>query len=477
MKQPFDEHRALAAVSLLAPSNPSRSPWRRDLHAGQSPALSRALRRWIFKAGRRTGKSHLLTAWLCDGWQLYPNEISVFIAQTQGHAYRILWKTLIRFNQKYELGLKLDESKLTATFPNGHQIWLTGCSTLREAEKLRGSRYRRVAIDEAGTIASELLKYLIHDVIEPALMDLKGELALSGTPGPVPKGYFYERCTGVGERGAVVSWPMFEATCLDNPFVDGRAFIEEMLAENGWTEDNPTFRREILGQWVIDFDAIIYPFVGNRNAFLGGALPTDRGRHRTVISVDIGWHHDTAIVESTSHRGHPDVWFRSAWKSPHLLIGRIAMEVERRRQPLLAAGDSVELVIDSGGSGAKTIAEELKATYGLPFQAAEKNAKILGIERLRGGLLDGTVHADPIECAPLIAEWSALPYNDARDDHHEQWPDHASDAALYGYRRHLLAYRPEHEPPKPGSDEWNRRERAAERLAAQKRARQRGRAA
>lgn len=318
-----------------------------------------------------------------------------------------------------------------------------------------------------------MLEYLIDDVIDPALMDLDGDLALSGTPGPIPKGFFYERCTGVGEKGAVPAWPMFEATCLDNPFVNGRDYIRKKLAEKGWTEENPTFRREYLGQWVIDLDSIIYPFVGNRNAFYDADLPRDRGRHRTVISVDIGWHHDTSITVSTSHRNHPDVWFRSAWKAPHLLPGRIAMEVERRRQPLLAEGDSVELVIDSGGSGAKTIAEELKATYGLPFRAAEKQGKILGIERLRGGLLDGTVHADPIECAPLIAEWSALPYNDARDDHHEQYPDHCADGALYGYRQHHLAYKPEEDSPKPGSPEWHKRERAAERLAARKRARKR----
>lgn len=439
--------------------------------------FQRALKRFILKWGRRTGKSHALTAWLCDGWQLYPNETSVFIAQTQGHAYRILWKTLIRFDQRYKLGLKLDESKLTATFPNGYQIWLTGCSTLREAEKIRGARYRRVAIDEAGTIASDLLEYLIDDVIDPALMDLDGELALSGTPGVIPKGYFFERCTGIGEHGAVAQWPMFEATCLDNPHVHGAEYIRKKLAEKGWTEDNPTFRREYLGQWVIDFSAIIYPFVANRNGFMGEDLPTNRGRHRTVISVDIGWHHDTAIVVSTSHRGHPDVWFRSAWKMPHLLPGRIAAEVERRRQPLIVAGDSIELVIDSGGSGAKTLAEDLKATYGLPFKGAHKNDKKLGMEMLRGALLDGTAHVDPYMCGPLLSEWSALPYSDDRTDHHEQYPDHCADAGLYGYRQHHASYRPEHEPPKPGSDEWNRRERAAERLAAQKRAKQRGRAA
>lgn len=463
----------MRACAHLAPNNPARSPWRRDLHRGQTPIFARRLRRFILKWGRRTGKSHALTAWLCDGWQLYPNEVSVFIAQTQGHAYRILWKTLVRFNEKYKLGLRLDESKLTATFPNGHAIWLTGCSTLREVEKIRGGRYRRVAIDEAGTFDSDLLEYLIDDVLDPALMDLDGELALSGTPGPIPKGYFYERCTGIGEKGPVPAWPMFEATCLDNPHVKGREYIRQKLAEKGWTEDNPTFKREYLGQWVIDFDAIIYPFVGNRNAFYDADLPRDRGRHRTIISVDIGWHHDTSIITSTSHRNHPDVWFRSAWKAPHLLPGRIAMEVERRRQPLLLAGDSVELVIDSGGSGAKTIAEELKATYGLPFRPAEKQGKILGIERLRGGLLDGTVHADPLECAPLIAEWSALPYNDARDDHHEQYPDHCADGALYGYRQHHLAYRPEEDPPKPGSPEWHAKERAKERAAARKRARKR----
>lgn len=435
--------------------------------------FNRALRRFIYKAGRRTGKSHLLTAWLCDGWQLFPNEMSVFVAQTAGHAYRILWRTLIRFDRKYQLGLKFDESSLTATFPNGYQIWLTGCSTWREAEKLRGARYRRVAIDEAGSFASALLEYLIEDVIEPALMDLDGELALSGTPGVVPRGYFFEKSTGISDEGPVPQWPTFESTCLDNPHVKGREYLAKVLKEKGWTEEHPTFRREYLGQWVIQTDLIVYPFVGKRNAFRAAELPADRGRHRTVISVDLGWHDDTAIIVSTSHKNHPDVWYRSAWKSPHLLPGRIAAEVERRRQPLLVAGDAIELVIDTGGGGSKQIAEELKERYQLPFKAAEKKGKQLGIEMLRGGLMDGTVHADPYECGPLLSEWSALPYNDDLSDHHDQYPNHCADAALYGYRQHRLPYKPEHEPPKPGSEEWHKQERIKERAAAQKRARQR----
>ena len=430
-------------------------------------------RRFCVKAGRRAGKSHLFTAWLLDGWQDYPNETSVFIAQTAGHAYRILWKTLIRFNEKYKLGLKLNEAKLTATFPNGYQIWLTGCSTWREAEKLRGPRYRRAALDEAGSVESTLLSYVVDDILDPALMDLDGELALSGTPGVIPKGYFFEKTTGIGEAGPVPEWPTFEFTCLDNPHVDGKKYIDRKLRENGWTVDHPTFRREYLGQWVIDTSAIVYPFVGNRNGFRNADLPTDRGDTRTVISVDLGWHDDTAIVVSSSHRGHPDVWYRSAWKAPHLLPGRIAAEVERRRRAALAAGETVELVIDTGGGGSKQIAEDMKATYALPFKNAEKQGKILAIEMVRGGLLGGTVHVDPYECAPMLAEWSALPYSDDKTDHHDEYPNHCADAALYGYRQHRLPYRPEVEPPKPGTEAWHAEMRAKERMAAQKRSRSR----
>lgn len=446
------------------------------MHVRQRIVFDARHKRFAVKAGRRGGKSHLFTAWLVDGWQNYPNETSVFIAQTAGHAYRILWRSLLRFEQQYKLGLKLNEAKLTATFPNGYQIWLTGCSTWREVEKLRGPRYRRVAIDEAGSVPAEILEYLVEDVLDPALMDLDGELALSGTPGVIPKGYFFERTTGIGEQGAVVQWPTFEFTCLDNPHVKGRAYLNKKLKENGWSEDHPTFRREYLGQWVIDTTAIVYPFVANRNGFLIADLPTDRGKTRTVISVDLGWHDDTAIIVSSSHRGHPDVWYRSAWKMPNLLPGRIAAEIERRRQPLILAGESVEIVVDTAGGG-KTIAEELKQRYGLPFQAAEKRDKKAGIELLRGGLLEGLVHVDPYECGPMLSEWSALPYSDDRSDHHDQYPNHCADAALYGYRRHRLPYRPEIEPPKAGSEQWHKAERSKERLAAQKRARGRSRAA
>lgn len=397
--------------------------------------------------------------------------MSVFIAQTAGHAYRILWRTLVRFNERYKLGLKLNEAKLTATFPNGYQIWLTGCSTWREAEKLRGPRYWRAAIDEAGSVATDLLTYVIDDVLDPALMDLDGELAISGTPGVIPKGFFFEKTTGIGEAGPVPAWPTFEFTCLDNPYVDGRRYIDRKLKENGWSVAHPTFVREYLGQWVLDTDAIVYPFVANRNGYIG-AIPSDRGRTRSVIAVDLGWHDDTAIVVLSGHRGHPDAWFRSAWKQPGLLPGRVAAEVEKRRHALLLEGSSVELVIDTAG-GSKQLAEELKQRYLLPFEAAHKRDKKLGIESLRGALLDGTAHVDPYECGPLLSEWSALPYSDDRADHHDQYPNHCADAALYAFRRLLLPYRPEVEPPKVGTAEWHAQERTRERAEAQRRARKR----
>ena len=80
----------------------------------------------------------------------------------------------------------------------------------------------------------------------------------------------------------------------------------------------------------------------------------------------------------------------------------------------------------------------------------------------------------------MISEWSVLPWSSDRRDHHPDYQDDCSDALLYSYRAHHVAYKPEEVPPEPGSAEAvneaaRARKRAAQELtakAARKRARE-----
>ena len=72
------------------------------LHPKQQAFVLDTARRKCALAGRRAGKTWAVAIWLLLDTR--PGELSVFIARTTGHARRILWRTLRRVNDKYQLG-------------------------------------------------------------------------------------------------------------------------------------------------------------------------------------------------------------------------------------------------------------------------------------------------------------------------------------------------------------------------------------
>jgi hypothetical protein len=156
---------------------------------------------------RRTGKTEGVAAWFLQAAYASPGSLSVYIALTRNNARLILWNTLKGIDGRYRLGLWFREidGQLMVQLPNKHRIWLAGCDNASEVDKFRGVRgesvggIRRAAIDKAQAFGP-YLRTLVDDVLEPALLDQRGELALCGTPGPIPAGLFYAATTGDGRR-------------------------------------------------------------------------------------------------------------------------------------------------------------------------------------------------------------------------------------------------------------------------------------
>ena len=394
--------------------------------------------------GRRAGKTEAVAAWLLDGAERKPGETCAYIALSQKQARRILWQTLRRVTGRHQIPITFHEQTLMATLENGSRIWITGCDNQGQADDFRGDRYYRVAIDEAGSFP-DWLAYLVNDALNPALMDLDGELAMVGTPGLVPVGFFYERSAGEHP------WPTHHWTSLDNPYVPGEKYLNEQRGENGWDTNHPTYVREYLGQWVRDDEARIYPFEPSRNT--GTAPPLGERGWLRVLSVDLGYDDPCAFTLSVSLQGHPEVYFERAWTERKLTPAHISGKIQQLR----AEQKIHRIVIDEGGLG-KSISEGFR-NDGIPCEPAEKSKKLAAIHEVRGALLAGTLRIDPQSCRGLRDEWLTVPWNEKRDDHHESFRDDLCDSALYGWRAHRSFYRPEHEAPAVGSPEWHEAER------------------
>lgn len=394
---------------------------------------------------RRAGKSHALAVWLLSAVLAEPGGLSLYVTQTAALAREILWDGALSVLAPGLVELTVQQGQLMVRVPaSGHRIWLAGCADRGEIAKFRGLKYRRAVVDEAQSIP--WLQELLEEAVEPALLDYRGQLRLTGTPGPIPAGPFYDATTGSG--WSVHRWALAQNTHLG----DTRSWLATLRQRRGWTEQSPRYRREYLGEWVLDREALVYPYDAALCRW-DGELPA-APRVRTVLGVDLGSTGTTAIVVVSSIPGQPQTYVRHAVTRTGLAVSQVVAWT-RQLQLQWSAG---EVVVDHGGLGAAYIADMVSS--GIPAVAAEKTEKTLAIDHLAGDMRAGTVLVDARQCRPLVDEWSALVWDDEASErkgqrvYSERMADHAADACLYAHRRVRPVYRPEYEPPREGSREW-----------------------
>lgn len=426
--------------------------------------------------GRRSGKTEGVAAWLIQGGMECPGGLSLYIARSRANARLILWNTLQRIERRHNIGLRFREidQQLMVELPNEHRIWLAGCKDRSEMDKFRGiggvagAGLKRVAVDEAQSFP-EWFTELIEEVLEPTLLDQDGDMAIVGTPAPIPAGLFYEATTGDGGP----KWSTHHWNVLDNPHIKhaGR-WLEEKRQRNGWNDQHPTYRREWLGQWVLDRGALVYPFDSAINTFT--ELPPE-SKWSFALGIDLGYsdEQNTAFVVAAYRKGHPEIYVLECELFGKMIPSRIAALIQQwdaRYKKDHGAGFSI-VVADEGGLG-EMIVDEMRQSFGLAIERAEKTKKRAYIEMVAGDLQSGTIKIHPYEARELINELQVLPWDEEREAPDERFQDHAADAFLYVCRAVRPWYRPEREPPTPGSPEWYAAEQKKWRDAAAKKVRE-----
>lgn len=411
--------------------------------------------------GRRSGKSTLLAYWLVDGAiRGGENEWCAYIALTRKSAEEAVWVYVKEAARRSGVPHVIDEGMLMVTFEGGASVILGGLETVRDLERYRGKKYRRVAFDECGAMRQALLRRCWESVIEPACMDVGGEAAFSGTPGIVPDGFWYEM-TREGTEGGT---PVRRWTALVNPHVrDPAGYFERVKAKHGWTNDTPTFVREYLGRWVTDFGARVFPLEPGRNMVValpsvngfGLALAPDRWMH--VISIDFGVQEPNAIAVLAAHR---DLAHRRFVLSTEKRSQWLTHEMAARLHELRVLYPDAPVIGDTGGMGAWP-AMELTRVHHIPIEHADKTHRLGQIFLVRDGLISGTIQAvtgagKPEEgpTAALVDEWSKLVWDPDKPGEPAAGEDHAGDAVRYGLGRlyHYLRDEPVPVPIKTAAE-------------------------
>lgn len=419
--------------------------------------------------GRRSGKTHALVTIGAEAAQRHPGLYVPYLCLTAASARVIAWPVITDLVQRYDLGVCSDAT-MTAHFYNGAKMVCAGTDDLRHIATWRGGKLPAALIDECGSQPDSLLRTLVVDIIEPALGDLRGTLAMAGTPPPTGVGFWDDMINPERANNPIHHWDV-----RSNPyFPDPEGWLAETLARRRWREDNPTYQREYLGLRFRDLSALVMPFEKLRNG-MRRALPrcNDKGHHlahhlwQWVFTVDLGARRDStgagtlAIVVIATHPHDRHTWICRAEKHAEWIADNLVARLRWLEGQPVPVDDGSEIrpqhpsrIVDLGGLGVSW-ADEARKRLGMMLEPADKRDREAALRWAHDLVEVGDVQVlDLPECQPLVDEWLVLPWDDDRLDVAEGYPDHAHDAAFYGIKR-ARNYQPDKPkaPPK-GSPEW-----------------------
>lgn len=425
----------------------------------------------------------------------------LYIATTRDQASEFMWEPLKVVCEKLRLNARFAEQKLKCTFKESRSfIRLVGADDKKEIEKLRGQPFHEVWIDESASHPHALLQALLLRIIGPRLGDFGGMLGLVGTPGHVLKGMFYEvtkNGSKLGRRWDERDNPEFKSWIKWSthhwnlshgaPFIPAmqRLWAEalEEKERNGWSDDNPIWRREYLGLWAADDTEMVYKYRAfiekdgvsipwnqwdpKKDEWGFAELPPQFKEWHYTYGMDLG-HSDPFALQVLAWCPHdPDKVLYHVYeyertgmyakKVAELLTGEeyvqklLMGKLGGLEQPggLIGKTDWPDAMwADLAGLG-EMVTDELKNVYGIPVQAAEKKNKFDAIELFNGDLIDGRVKVmkdSHLEAQLSELQWDVDEFGRLKENKGQ--PNHSTDAAIYARRgaSHLWT---EDEPKKP----------------------------
>lgn len=381
------------------------------------------------RAGKSTGVAHGLIYYATSGKNFH----CVYLTKTRETAKRIIWDLLKELIKTYDLRAKVNEAELTILFPEfGSYILIRSLGDTSEYDKIRGLKYKLAVIDEAQMFMVKM-DYLINDILAPALLDLGGQLWLTGTPPPSCAGFFVDSYrSGTWENHA---WTMrensfFVKSALENSLTCKTVedVIQEELTRRNISITHPSIRREMFGELVRSDDMLVYKYDEKRNDY--DKLPETKLTY--VIGIDLGFSDSDAISCIGFSRNEKDLYHVEEFKKNKLTIDELAAKIHYFKEKY----KPIAMVIDEGGLG-KKVNETLSSRYNFAIEPAEKTMKFAYIEFLNSDMLLG--HIKIKKDSELVQEMIHLTFNEdkfleGKKVEDPYFDNHLCDSFLYAYK-------------------------------------------
>lgn len=458
---------------------------------------------------RRAGKSHCAMSYAFWTCLMRVGARVVIVTLSLKHARNVYWFDMMAYADKFGIKGKFYQNELRFIGANDSQILLIGADSRAEIEKLRGGKYDLVILDECKSFAPVVLNELIDEVIWPALADRKGTMMMIGTPGNILSGKFFEttypgfavdkkRKCSCGKASCVkrpvsrdfytpegywtehagdrLYWSRHHWTVEDNKAVEGLWHeMLEMKELNEWSDDEPIWRREALGEWVATPGAFVYAY-----ASIVSTLEADRAHWkpdykegnehglakgvewRYLLGIDFGYEDDFALVV-VAYNPHDGVLYH-VWDfhENHLIVDDMVREIERAFERF---GQFDAVVADSGALNTLLI-ETINKRHGRNIVKADKREKFDHIELLNSDMRSGRIKLIPK--SDLAIQMASLQFDLSKGAKEElarmgklqemrTMPNDLCDAFLYIWR-YSFHYYTEHRRSfhEVGTREWQR---------------------
>lgn len=342
-------------------------------------------------AGRRFGKSFVGLVLCLDTATRHAGVNVLYIAATQESVKEMVWFHLLRLNREFKLGGVPNWNNTTMTFANGSRIRLKGVDSIPLADKCRGiPNLMLIIVDECQRYKKEVLQYLLKDVISLGLLDKGVDSTTAvwtmGTPNPRGKeGAFWERWSRVEKNPALMGKGYHYATLYDNETLGTReqqeAVVDELLTEFGETRESAWYQREILARWVVEISERAYKFSDTLNVYedlpdnlIHFLITADTGVTANDAVAVLGWAEDNPTIYLVAERIAPNQTDND--------LGEVLTYLHSQY-------DAIEIVMDAGGLGKKSLITIKQLFPELPIRAAIKPPINIQVKTLNGRLQRG----------------------------------------------------------------------------------------
>lgn len=398
------------------------------------------------QCSRRAGKSNGLAIRFFKTMEKYPKSQCLYVSLTQESARGIMWGILQEINDKYRIGCTFTESKLEVKHPNGAKLKLMGADLKDFIKRLKGRKYPGVGIDEAQDFGAHL-QSLVDDVLTPSISDYTdGWLAITGTPGPVPTGYFFEITQEKRYGYSFHSWEQ-----LDNPHMpNAQVFLDDLRAKRQWPENHPSFLREYKNQWVLDVESLWVRYREDLNHFQ--ELPKEH-KWSYIMGVDVGFKDADAIAILAWSETSPVTYL----VEEKITSKQGLTELVDQMNAMNKKYEIHKVVMDEGGLG-KKLAEEVRRRHGVNVEPADKARKQENVDFLNDAMRLGKFKAKGMsrfaqDSYKVQIDWDKSSPN--RIVVKKKPHSDIIDAVLYAFKEsYAFTHTPEAAKPKYGSKEW-----------------------